>query len=85
MLWQPLALAIFPSLGLVFTFAAVRRGDISVAAPVFGIKIMIIAFLLSVLGVAIAQQALVALDQVYSKWLGVRRHPPLDARQVYCE
>jgi drug/metabolite transporter (DMT)-like permease len=50
MLWQPLALAIFFVLGLLFTFAAVRHGDISVATPVFGLKIFMVVLLLWVLG-----------------------------------
>ncbi len=50
LLWQPMALAIFFILGLMFTFAAVRRGDISIATPVFGIKIIFVALLLSTFG-----------------------------------
>jgi len=49
-LWQPLLLASFFVLGLLFTFAAVRHGDISVATPVFGLKIFMVVLLLSVLG-----------------------------------
>jgi len=47
--WQPLALAICYILGVLFTFAAVRAGDISVATPVLGIKIVLVAMLLSTL------------------------------------
>jgi drug/metabolite transporter (DMT)-like permease len=49
-LWQPLSLALFFVLGLLFTFAAVRHGDISIATPVFGLKIFMVVLLLSALG-----------------------------------
>ena len=49
-LWQPALLALFFVLGLVFTFAAVRHGDISVATPVFGLKIFMVVLLLFMLG-----------------------------------
>ncbi len=49
-LWQPLLLAMLFICGLVFTFAAIRRGDISVATPIFGIKIIVVVLLLWTLG-----------------------------------
>jgi drug/metabolite transporter (DMT)-like permease len=49
-LWQPIALALFFVLGLLFTFAAVRHGDISIATPVFGLKIFMVVLLLSATG-----------------------------------
>ena len=35
-------------LGQVLTFSAIQFGDVSVAAPVFGIKVVVVAFLLTV-------------------------------------
>ncbi len=49
-LWQPLLLALLFVFGLLFTFAAVRHGDISVATPVLGLKIFMVVLLLWVLG-----------------------------------
>lgn len=49
-LWQPFILALLFVLGLLFTFAAVRHGDISIATPVLGLKIFMVVFLLWMLG-----------------------------------
>jgi drug/metabolite transporter (DMT)-like permease len=49
-IWQPCVIAILFMLGLMFTFLAVERGDVSVAAPVFGLKVVLVALLLSVVG-----------------------------------
>jgi drug/metabolite transporter (DMT)-like permease len=80
LLWQPLALAVFFILGLLFTFAAVRRGDLSVATPVFGIKIVIVAVLVSTIGsqelsVSIWLAAFMAASGIaLIQWTG--RHEP---------
>lgn len=48
LLWQPALIAILYILGQIFTFSAIRYGDVSVATPVFGIKVVLVAFLLAV-------------------------------------
>ncbi len=49
MLWQPAVIASLYILGQVFTFSAVQHGDVSIATPVFGIKVVLVAFLVTVL------------------------------------
>lgn len=48
-LWQPAVIASLYILGQVFTFSAIRYGDVSVATPVFGIKVVLVAILVVVL------------------------------------
>jgi drug/metabolite transporter (DMT)-like permease len=50
LLWQPCVIAVLFMLGLMFTFLAVERGDVSIAAPVFGMKVVIVALLLTWVG-----------------------------------
>ena len=50
MLWQPLVIAILYLLGIVFTFNAIERGDVSVATPVFGVKVLIVAMFVTFFG-----------------------------------
>ena len=45
-LWQPGVIAALFMLGLSFQFLAIRRGDVSVAAPVLGVKVVFVALLL---------------------------------------
>lgn len=49
-LWQPAIIAWLYIQGLVFTFLAIGRGDVSVATPVFGVKVILVAFLLATVG-----------------------------------
>lgn len=80
MLWQPAIIAGLFMLGLSFTFAAIERGDVSIAAPIFGLKVVFVAILLTVFGLqefpatvwyaAIMATAGIALIQ----WTG-RSHP----------
>ena len=49
-LWQPAIIAWLYIQGLVFTFLAIGRGDVSVATPVFGLKVILVAFLLATMG-----------------------------------
>ncbi len=78
-LWQPLLLALFFVLGLVFTFAAVRHGDISIATPVLGLKIFMVVLLLwglgsEILGIAIwIAAAMAALGVGLIQWTGRSR------------
>lgn len=41
-LWQPLVCAVFFLLGQAFSFAALERGDVSLATPLLGTKILIV-------------------------------------------
>ncbi len=50
MLWQPFVIATLYVLGVVFTFNAIERGDVSVATPVFGVKVLIVAVLVTLFG-----------------------------------
>ncbi len=50
LLWQPAIIAGLFMAGLMFTFAAIHRGDVSVAAPVFGVKVVFVAILLTLTG-----------------------------------
>ncbi|MEM8667164.1 MAG: EamA/RhaT family transporter [Planctomycetota bacterium] len=44
--YQPLVIATLFMLGLMLTVLAVQKGDVSVATPVFGIKVLLVAMLL---------------------------------------
>jgi hypothetical protein len=48
--WQPAVIAMLFILGLIFTFLAVERGEVSIATPVFGVKVVFVALLLTVSG-----------------------------------
>ncbi len=50
LLWQPAVIAGLFMLGLMFTFLAIYRGDVSIATPVFGVKVVFVAILLTLLG-----------------------------------
>lgn len=53
-LWQPAIVASLYICGQVFTFSALRFGDVSLATPIFGSKVVIVAFLVTfVLGQAL--------------------------------
>lgn len=43
MLWQPLLVAVLFLSGQIFTFLALHYGDVSVATPVMGLKIVLVA------------------------------------------
>ncbi len=46
--WQPVLIAGLYLMGLSCTFLAIQKGDVSVATPVFGIKVIFVALLLTV-------------------------------------
>ncbi|KLU06169.1 putative transmembrane protein [Rhodopirellula islandica] len=46
-LWQPAIVALLFILGLLLTFTAVEVGDVSIAAPVFGVKVVFVTCLLA--------------------------------------
>lgn len=50
MYWQPVVIGTLYILGQVFTFSAIEHGDVSVATPVFGLKVVIVAFLVTFIG-----------------------------------
>ncbi|MGA7394461.1 MAG: DMT family transporter [Terrimicrobiaceae bacterium] len=47
--YKPIGAAITFSIGQLFTFAALRKGDVSVATPLLGAKVIFVALLTSVL------------------------------------
>ncbi len=47
LLWQPAVVACLYILGLTFTFSAVENGDVSLATPIFGVKVVLVAVLLT--------------------------------------
>ena len=49
MLWQPGIIAVLFFLGLTFTFLAVERGDVSIATPVLGVKVVLVAVLVTLI------------------------------------
>jgi drug/metabolite transporter (DMT)-like permease len=48
-LWQPASLALLYLLGLILSFFSLKIGDVSVATPVLGLKIILVALLTTVL------------------------------------
>jgi drug/metabolite transporter (DMT)-like permease len=54
MLWQPGVIALLYLSGQVSTFLAIHHGDVSVATPVFSVKVLLVAVLVTVVN----QQAL---------------------------
>ena len=45
LLWQPALIAVCLFVGQLVQFLALERGDVSVAVPVFGLKVVLVAFL----------------------------------------
>ncbi|WP_246112629.1 DMT family transporter [Allorhodopirellula solitaria] len=76
MWWQPVVIAGLYLIGLTFTFLAIQMGDVSVATPVFGIKVILVALLLTAVevnppGVSIWLAALLAtLGIALIQWTG---------------
>ena len=61
MLWQPAIIGLLFLAGQLFTFFAVARGDVSVAAPVLGVKVLIVPAASSiVVGEAVAPRVWIA-------------------------
>ena len=50
LLWQPAVIAAFYILGQVCTFLAISQGDVSVATPIFGVKVLIVPAMLWLTG-----------------------------------
>ena len=49
MLWQPLVIGVLYILGQGFTFLALERGDVSIATPVFSVKVISVAALVALI------------------------------------
>ena len=50
LLWQPALVAVFYITGQVGTFSAIHHGDVSIAAPLFGIKVLLVAVFSTFIG-----------------------------------
>ncbi|WP_372895518.1 hypothetical protein [Stieleria sp.] len=50
LLWQPALVAVFYISGQMGTFFAITHGDVSIAAPLFGIKVLLVAILATLIG-----------------------------------
>ena len=50
LVWQPALVALFYILGQVGTFSAIHHGDVSIAAPLFGIKVLLVAVFSTIIG-----------------------------------
>ena len=80
MLWQPAVIAGLFMLGLMFTFLAIYRGDVSIATPVFGVKVVFVAVLMTWVGkeslpIAVWAAAVLATAGIaLIQWTG-REHP----------
>ncbi|MEM6691667.1 MAG: DMT family transporter, partial [Planctomycetota bacterium] len=46
--WQPIICATLFMVGMAFTYASVSVGDVSVASPVFGIKVLLVTIVLAI-------------------------------------
>jgi len=49
LLWQPIAVGFLLAMGQTFQFLALDRGDVSVAVPVFGLKVVLVGFFTTLL------------------------------------
>ena len=76
MLWQPAIVAILYIMGMAFTFLAVERGDVSIATPVLGVKVIFVAALLTLFvgqelpGVVWVAAVLAAAGIAVIQWTG---------------
>ncbi len=50
LLWQPALVGMLYVIGQIGTFSAISHGDVSIAAPLFGIKVLLVAILATALG-----------------------------------
>jgi drug/metabolite transporter (DMT)-like permease len=49
-LWQPALVAFFFICGQIGTFSAITHGDVSIAAPLFGVKVLLVAIMATLIG-----------------------------------
>lgn len=50
LIWQPALVALFFISGQMGTFFAITHGDVSIAAPLFGIKVLLVAIMATLIG-----------------------------------
>ena len=50
LLWQPALVGLFFICGQMGTFFAITHGDVSIAAPLFGVKVLLVAILATLIG-----------------------------------
>lgn len=50
LLWQPALVSLFYMTGQIGTFWAIQNGDVSIAAPLFGIKVLLVAVMSTLIG-----------------------------------
>jgi drug/metabolite transporter (DMT)-like permease len=80
LVWQPALVALFYIAGQVGTFLAINHGDVSIAAPLFGVKVLLVAMLSSLIGaqalpLAIWLAAILAtIGVALVQWTGGGRH-----------
>lgn len=83
--WQPATAAVVFLLGQICILLAITRGDVSVAAPVMGLKVILVAFFVSLLRVGVVSPALwwgaglSALGVALLNFGGGRRRLPVGA------
>lgn len=58
LLWQPALVSLFYVAGQIGTFWAIQNGDVSIAAPLFGIKVLLVAVMSTLIGGAILPSAI---------------------------
>lgn len=80
LLWQPALVALFYICGQIGTFSAITHGDVSIAAPLFGVKVLLVAILATLVGsqslpMAIwAAACLATLGIALVQWTGSGKH-----------
>ncbi len=88
LLWQPALVAVLYILGQVFTFTAIEHGDVSVASPVFGAKVIFVALLLAIVfgqSLTFADWTAVALAAIgiaLVQWNPHSKEHPSESRKV---
>ena len=50
LIWQPALVALFFICGQIGTFLAITHGDVSIAAPLFGVKVLLVAIMATLIG-----------------------------------
>ena len=86
LIWQPMFVALFYVGGQIGTFSAIHQGDVSVAAPVFGIKVLLVAVLSTLIGRArIGARDLdrIAAGNVGHRARSIRRYRQIQATRVH--
>ena len=80
LIWQPALVGLFYVLGQLGTFSAIHHGDVSIAAPMLGIKVLLVAVFSTLIGgqslsIAIWLASLLATGGIaLVQWTGTGRH-----------